>query len=130
VTVPIAALIDVCESMAARHRALFELLGGWVTDDADGGVQRWWSSAAHRHAWHADLWQSRRPAIPVDAAAPDPAPGPPDDDRVAWYLERLTELRADTAAVAATIDPDLDPATARVTRLVATDLDDLIATAP
>lgn len=129
-TAPITDLVEVCEQMEARHRALFERLGTWVAAEADGSVQRWWSAAAHRHAWHADLWRSRRPSIPIDVAAHAPQLDQPDGDPVAWYLDRLADLRADTAGVASTIDPDLDPATVRVTRLVIADLDDLVATAP
>ncbi len=133
-TVPITALVDRCTAMTARHRRLFELLGAWAMDDPDAARQRWYATAAHRHAWHAELWDRRRPTIPVESSAgSEPAEATPPDDvdeRRRWYTEVLAALIADTAALADGVDPELDPGTLRVTRLVAADLDELAATAP
>lgn len=129
-------IVDVathCDLQAAIHRRLFELLGTWAADDAEPARQRWYATAAHRHAWHAELWAQRRPVIPdsptADAAA---AIDPPDDadGRFAWYRATLDRLVADTERAAEHFDPVLDPGSVRVARLVSNDLAELAATAP
>ena len=122
----IVELAGVCDRLADRNHELFEVLGRWVADEPDPARQRWFATAAHRHAWHAELWRERRPSIPVDAVATDPAvfdggvPG-----RAAWYLERVRELDVVLTAIEARVDPLLDPSTARTVALVRSDLVDL-----
>ena len=128
-TVAIVDLADRCDQLAARNRHVFETLGAWVADEPDAATQRWFSAAAHRHAWHADLWAGRRPAIPVDTVEP-PTPPQPGGDRVAWYLAALDELTHDAEVLTVEVDAELDPSTSRVVRLVSADLDDLARLAP
>jgi hypothetical protein len=124
-SIGIIGLVEVCASMSVRNRRLFERLGAWVADEPDAALQRRFAVASHRHAWHAELWEARRPAIPVDATlmehpvAADPA------DRVAWYQAELTTMRNDLGELAGRIDPVLDPSTHRVIGLVLADLADL-----
>lgn len=122
-------LLDVAE-MCARMRAanldLFEQLGAWVTDTPPGDEQRRWATLCHRHAWHADLWAQRAPAIrPFDldaaVAAHRGAFGQPSD-RSAWYADVVAALRAQLDAAADHVDPTLDPSTTRTITLVRADL--------
>jgi hypothetical protein len=133
-TMPITELVDRCAAMAATHRRLFDVLGGWAVDDPDPIRQRWYATAAHRHAWHAELWDERRPAIPVEPTPAAAATGltPPEgtDERADWYSGVLARLLADTAALAGDVDAVLDPGTVRVTQLVGADLGELVSTAP
>ena len=118
----IVELVEVCASMSARNRWLFERLGAWVADEPDPTRQRWFAVATHRHAWHAELWDDRRPAIPVDAPHTDrPAHGEPDD-RAGWYRAELATMRSDVAELARRVDPVLDPSTQRVIDLVLADV--------
>jgi hypothetical protein len=122
-TIPIAELVDVCERMAATNRLLFETLGAWVADEPDPATQREFATMAHRHAWHADLWSERRPKIPVEATAASSLDrAAVGADRVEWYERAVEGLRTQLAALAARVDPTLDPATLRVITLVANDL--------
>lgn len=129
-TMTITDLVDRCTLMSATHRRLFELVGSWVADEPDPARQHRYATAAHRHAWHADLWDGRRPAVPVEPSVADPASlTPPDDaaERAHWYDAVLTELIRDTTAIAAAVDPVLDPGTMRVAQLVTADLAELRA---
>ena len=114
---------------------LFTTLGGWARDLHGPAAKRVLAEWCHRHAWHADLWRQRMPALDVA--------GGTDDDVEAWLAPLRTAL-ADVAsveeAVAAlrqsvlpaleaavaehrgAIDPLLDGPTARVLTLVAADL--------
>ena len=121
VTLPITELIEVCDRMTARHRHLFEVLGRHVADEPDAATQRRLSTAAHRHAWHADLWSQRRPKIGIEPADVG-AFGRPGDDVTTWYRNEVADLARDTAELGERIDPDLDPATMRVVTLVSADL--------
>jgi hypothetical protein len=88
----------------------------------------------HRHAWHAELWRDRLPAIAIDGEGDDVegwiAPvraALADVNRSAEALAALREsvLPALEAAVAEhrdAIDPLLDGPTARVLDLVGADL--------
>ncbi|MDJ0768545.1 MAG: hypothetical protein QNJ12_07105 [Ilumatobacter sp.] len=126
----IVELADVCERMRRRCLDLFETLGAWVTTTDDPALQRLFATAGHRHAWHADLWSSRRPAVadlgPGDEPTPTAlAPATPPAARADAYRSALDDLRADLGDLAARADPDLDPSTHRVVDLVAADVDEL-----
>jgi len=129
----IVELHDICERLAARHEDLFRMLGGWVADTPDPAAQQLFSEACHRHAWHAELWRGRSPAIPADAA-PDAAATattiePDAADRLAAYTAAIVEVSATTQEVAGRADPVLDPSTHRVASLTLTDLTDLVGRA-
>jgi hypothetical protein len=125
----IVELSHVCADMRARNLELFERLGAWVPATADGALQRLFAEACHRHAWHAELWQRRMPAIPIGVHAERPASAARelvgDGPRHQHYRQALTELRDRLAALRPRVDPVLDPSTARTIDLVAGDLDDL-----
>jgi hypothetical protein len=121
----IVDLVDVCASMSARNRRLFERLGAWVADEPDPMLQRWFALAAHRHAWHGDLWDGRRPAIPVDAPRIEQPTDDDPADRADWYRTELAAMRSDLTALEHRVDPVLDPSTRRVLDLVLADLDGL-----
>jgi hypothetical protein len=137
-TPTIVELVELCERMAAVNRRLFEIVGSWVADESDPTAQRHFSTGAHRHAWHADLWEARRPAVPIgagdaglDAAASlgslRPVAG--DDatlDRLQWYHARLRELLGRLDGLLARVDDDLDPSTARTATLTRADVIDLL----
>jgi hypothetical protein len=126
----IRELGEVCANARARNLDLFATLGGWVTSTPDGERQRLYAEACHRHAWHAELWSARTPAIPGSDAAPQPNLAAVDDgERHDWYLATLTGLRGELAALRERIDPSLDPSTARTLQLVDRDLADLAARA-
>lgn len=127
--VGIVELGTICAQHAARSRRAFEVVGRWVTNETDPARQRLWSTAAHRHAWHAELWAARLPAIPpldgllaAATTAPADALARPDAES---YRRDLADDRAALAALRARIDPDLDPSTLRVVALVDADLDEL-----
>jgi hypothetical protein len=126
VTVPISELVDISASMHARFNALFETLGRWVASTGDPAVQQRFAQAAHRHAWHADLWAERRPTIPLDAGPSAQLDEVPDDPaasvRLAWYVGQVERLRAELGELSGRIDPVLDPSTARVISLITHDL--------
>ena len=119
----------------AVEELLFETLGRWARELAEPPVKRMFGTWCHRHAWHAELWRGRLPA--VDALAES------DDDVENWIAplrlaladvntseEALAALRESVlpaleAAVAEhrdAIDPQLDGPTARVLDLVSSDL--------
>jgi hypothetical protein len=129
----IVELADVCARQRAVSLDLFTELGAWVAADTDvtGEQRRWFSTACHRHAWHAELWARRSPAIPpvdldaaTDAARHRRLPDTPDADT---YRGLIDTMLADLDRLAGRIDPDLDPATHRVIMLVRHDLTDLAA---
>jgi len=124
----IVELVDVCARMQARNLALFELLGGWIVDTADPDLQRLFTQAAHRHAWHADLWAARMPLIagvvPDESVAVHQGAGAPAD-RVRWYRDALDDLTSELDALLARVDGLLDPSTTRTAELVQHDLTQL-----
>ena len=130
--IAIADLIEVCDEQYARHLGWFELLGQRVRAEPDAKLQRLFATASQRHAWHAELWASRRPAIPHDTfhLLPPPAAPSVSGDVAAAYLEHLVGERAELARLRATVDGDLDPATVRVIDLVDADLADLQSRLP
>lgn len=134
---PVTTLLDVAAACARQRAAgldLFEQLGAWVLDSPPGPDQRRWATAGHRHAWHADLWARRAPAIrPFDldtAVAADRgrlgAPATPAE-RPTWYAATLGHLISEVEQLAAGVDPQLDPSTARTCDLVLADLRRLAA---
>jgi hypothetical protein len=129
-TIGIVDLVELCDEQCATHLGWFVALGERVRDERDPRRQRWCGEAAHRHAWHAELWAQRRPSIPHDAVHELPPPRSIDvgDDLAAAYRAHVDEQRSLFDRLRRDIDPELDPSTARVITLVATDLDDLAAT--
>jgi len=125
-------LLDVgaaCARMRAAALDLFEQLGAWVFDTPAGLDQQRWAMASHRHAWHADLWAERAPALrefAIEAATAGArgwigTPAGPGS-RAAWYASVCAELLAELDELAARVDPLLDPSTARTIALVRADL--------
>ncbi|MEO6652082.1 MAG: hypothetical protein ABIP17_05430 [Ilumatobacteraceae bacterium] len=126
----IVELVDICGAMERRNLALFEGLGAVVTGGRAGSSGRLLAEACHVHAWHADLWAARRPAIPVERshAEPNAAParaGPSvdgDHGPVGAYRAEIDVIREMLHELAERLDWDLDPSTARVIELVVGDL--------
>lgn len=123
----IAELVDLCDEQCATDLGWFVALGSRVRHEPDPRLQRLFATAAHRHAWHAELWAARRPTVPHDAVHGMPDPATPDvgDDLVASYREHLATRRSFLADLREAADPELDPATVRVVSLVDNDLADL-----
>ena len=126
-TLGIVELVEVCLEMAGRSRSLFGQVGGWVSDESDPALQRWYAVGSHRHAWHAELWEERLPKIPMEGGGSQP---PVSTGRADAYRGHLEQLLTDLDRLAPRIDPVLDPSTVRVITLVQADLADLLATAP
>lgn len=118
----IVELGEVCARLRARSLDAFERCGEWVTSTPPGELQQLLAEACHRHAWHAELWAARAPAIPpvdleaLTAAARRPPAG------VEAYRALLDELAAELDALTSRVDPALDPSTTRTITLVRTDL--------
>jgi hypothetical protein len=122
----IVELGEVCTAMRARSLELFTRLGSWVPTTATGELQRLFAAACHRHAWHAELWEARRPMVGTtdlvadsDAERSDAAA---DDVRRDRYRAELSTLEDELRALRARIDPTLDPSTARTIDLVGRDV--------
>ena len=133
---------DTIDQLARRVRRwiaveelLFETLGRWARQLPEPAVKRTLATWCHRHAWHAELWRQRLPALDaLDGGADDVdawvAPLRSALGNVATSVEALTVLagpvlQAVDEALAehrAAIDPLLDGPTARVLDLVAADL--------
>jgi hypothetical protein len=126
----IIELGDVCAAMRTRSLDLFAQLGAWVPTTSPGELQRLFAEACHRHAWHAELWEARTPAIPHPAGAgstsaddrPEDDNDDGDDARRDRYRAELSTLEDELRAVRARIDPALDPSTARTIDLVGRDV--------
>jgi len=131
-TTGIVDLVALCDEQYATHVGWFMALGERVRDETDPRRQRWYATAAHRHAWHAELWAQRRPAIPHDTVheLPPPAEIGVDGDITSIYCDHLVEQRALLARLRGEVDPELDPSTRRVIDLVDADLADLAAHLP
>ena len=126
----IVELVGVCERERARCVSLFEHLGGWVASTSDPALQRLFATAAHRHAWHAELWAGRSPTIPLAAVAADVAAiseAGDDTDRWTAYVTALGMEIVDLEDLRRRIDPELDPGTTRVLDLVLADAHQLAA---
>lgn len=130
--IPIDELVTICDARCSLALGWFETLGRWVVDEAPGQRQRWYATACHRLAWHAELWSGRRPAVPHDVVGPHPRPAEvrPTGDRVAALSAHLTSERDELSTIAARVDADLDPSTLRVVALVEADLIDLLRQRP
>lgn len=118
----------ICADMRARNIDLFEQLGAWVVDTPDRELQRLFALASHLHAWHAELWAQRAPAIPpveLDTSVAHPPSVVAPADRAAVYGEALDRLLTDLGRLRARVDELLDPSTLRTITLVTADLDDL-----
>jgi len=116
--------------MRALSLDLFAELGGWVTEAGAGRLQRWYSSACHRHAWHAELWAQRSPAIPgveleaaVAASRSELLPHDPDETA---YRRILDDLLRELDSITDRFDSELDPGTRRVIKMVHDDVTDLV----
>lgn len=127
-TLGIVELGDVCARQRALSLDLFRELGAWVAD-ADVEHQRWYATACHRHAWHAELWAQRSPTIPpvdLEAAVTDASrtrlPSEPDPVAYRSVIDRLLD---ELDRLSGRADPVLDPGTHRVLTLVRRDVSDL-----
>ena len=128
------AIEDVAEYSATSakiHQHWFEVTGGWATDEraeTEPQAQQRFAVATHRHAWHAELWERRRPAIPVDVAPVSVPAGAtlgrdtPVEHRLEAYCAALDVVLAADAALRSRCDERLDPSTLRVIELVTADL--------
>jgi hypothetical protein len=128
----IVELHGVGNDMRDRNVELFERLGGWVTATAPGELQRLFADACHRHAWHAELWSRRTPAIPPPPVSPVPAPAgeppavePDDRAKATEYRAALADIEAGLDGIRRRVDTTLDPATARTVELVSGDVAEL-----
>jgi hypothetical protein len=92
----IVELGDVCAAMRAHSLELFAQLGAWVTTTAPGELQRLFAEACHRHAWHAELWELRTPAIPRERA---PSAPPPERSEVEGDEIRRERFRAELSTL-------------------------------
>lgn len=134
----IVELGHVCVAMRARNLDLFAALGGWVMSSEPGELQRLFAEACHRHAWHAELWEARTPAIRVAFPQPadharlgadgaDGADVDTDEQRRDRYRAALSALDEQLRSLRSRIDPSLDPSTARTIDLVGRDVVELAA---
>jgi hypothetical protein len=131
----IVELGQVCVAMRMRNLDLFAALGSWVMSSRPGELQRLFAEACHRHAWHAELWEARTPAIRV--AFPTPTEHAPfgaaesegaadsDEARRDRYRAELSSLEEQLRSLRARIDPSLDPSTTRTIDLVGRDVVEL-----
>ena len=126
-TVGIVELLDVCALWRRRSIEAFEVTGRWATTLDVPTDLRLFAAASHRHAWHAELWSTRSPAIPVEPGAGAEAFGWAPDDRrpLAAYHDHLGSMLADLHQLGRRVDADLDPATVRTISLVRADLVEL-----
>lgn len=69
-------LADRVRRWIAVEALLFETLGRWAQDAPEPSAKRVFATWCHRHAWHAELWRTRLPAIGGRLRAPGAA-----DDR-------------------------------------------------
>jgi hypothetical protein len=126
--VGVLELSRVCAAMRERSLELFTQLGRWVPSASPGELQRLFAESCHRHAWHAELWEARAPAIgenqPVStpSSGAEPVDRDDDDTRRERYRAELSALEHDLRLLHARIDPVLDPSTARTIDLVGRDV--------
>lgn len=131
VHVGIVELGEFCARQRAHCLVLFELTGSWVASTPDPTQQRRFATATHRHAWHAELWAERCPAIPpveLDALVADHQAATPfvgADARARAYDQLLADIAGELDEIERRLDPVLDPSTARTIDLVRRDLTEL-----
>jgi hypothetical protein len=127
----IVELGDVCVAMRTHSLDLFARLGAWVSTTSPGELQRLFADACHRHAWHAELWELRTPAIPLGRATSSPLHDQSEVDgdemRRDRYREELSTLEDELRGLRARIDPALDPSTTRTIDLVGRDVVEIAA---
>lgn len=123
-TASIAEVAELCATQRARSLDLFEQLGATITS-LPADRQRVHAEAAHRHAWHAELWAARLPAIPDVDLDTMTAEHRTDADLLDDYPALLDEMATDLDAWHRRIDGDLDPSTVRAISLVRADLHEL-----
>ena len=126
-SVSIVELVDACRSWRLRCTEAFEVTGRWATSLSNADDQRLFAEASHRHAWHADLWRRRTPAIPLDDTETARADrwDPADDGARSRYHEHVGTMIDDLDALSRRVDRDLDAPTIRTITLVRADLVDL-----
>jgi hypothetical protein len=131
----IVELGGVCAAMRAHSLQLFTLLGASVASTSPGELQRLFAEACHRHAWHAELWEARIPAIPAATISgqgerlghhPQPL-SDGDDARRNRYRGELSTMEEALRALRARTEPALDPNTARTIDLVGRDVVEIAA---
>ena len=67
---------------------LFETLGGWIATVPEPDVKMRLGTHCHKHAWHADLWRERLPAL--RGTDPDRLTQPANDALVRFF-DAMTE---------------------------------------
>jgi hypothetical protein len=144
VTTGAPAGIHELADFVARHHALAlalaEAAGTLLTDTDDPAAKPTWAAAASRHAWHAELWADRYPAVPgldlhdATTAAQDGlrsfvddlnADGVSADERTTRHHVAVDRLRDELAHTRAALDDRLDAPTARLLDLILADLSPL-----
>jgi hypothetical protein len=128
--IAIVDLVAVCVAQQRWSQRLFEQCGVWVATTRHPPLQQLMAVATHRHAWHAELWGERRPAIPCDSPLASPADAAATDSdsdagRAAAYASELQAMLAALDQIRAGADRALDPATHRTLDLVTADLVEL-----
>lgn len=126
-SLPIVEVGELCATVATSSRRLLELAGQSIGVVGAGSRQRRFAAACDRHAWHLDLAIERSPRIPLVPAIESETAAPVVSDDPAGDWERDThELRDRLLATYPRLQPELDPATARLIQLVVSDLDELL----
>lgn len=69
----IGDLADRVRRWIAVEALLFETLGRWAQDAPEPSAKRVFATWCHRHAWHAELWRARLPAIGGRPSSPGAA---------------------------------------------------------
>lgn len=130
---------ELCAQIAARSDEMFRRTGRAVAATPPGPLQRFWATASHRHAWHADLAGERSPTvIVIDHVArverisrelfgrDRVEPAEVNPDRLgSWWNAQRSGLSTVLEAARTAVDGELDPGTARILDLVGSDLDAL-----
>jgi hypothetical protein len=138
--VGIHELAGVTARAIAIELVLFEAFGRWISTTSQASAKPALAAASRRHAWHAELWRERFPAIPdadVDGAVAgeratlsaliaalatfDALPSGPGRLAVTDYV--TTELGREYRTALAANDPLVDAPTTRVLTLILADLD-------
>jgi hypothetical protein len=149
VTTGAPAGIHELADFVARHHALAlvlaEAAGTLLADTADPAAKPMWAAAASRHAWHAELWANRYPAVPgldLDHATTTArdglrpvvdelnAEGVSADERAARHHAAVDRLRDELAHARTALDDRLDAPTARLFDLILADLTPLTPLTP